>query len=321
MPTFLPRSSRPTTALGLGCAYMTGGFEERHNAQLVRAAFDGGIRHFDVAPTYGNGMAEAVLGRALAGDRDRCTIATKVGFRRPAVSKAKLAIRGLATPIRNTFPSLTRRIPAAMAAAPAERIYTVPFVDASLTESLRNLRTDYIDLFLLHEARPEDLTDELLAYLDRKRSEGVIRATGIASSVKTALAVGERFDAVQHAWSVLDPHPLMSGVCSLTHRSMNPALNKIRSWAVRNPEGAKAFERGTGVAPADSQALADALITSALIANATGVVLASSRNLKRVQRIASLSSFESAGLKSGVLTDFLSENLGFREQIVREAAI
>src|SRR5262245_32083549 len=74
---------RTTTRIGLGCGRLIGGTSFRTSARLVEAALELGIRHFDVAPSYGLGTAEDVLGAVPGGVRD-VTVTTKIGAPRPA---------------------------------------------------------------------------------------------------------------------------------------------------------------------------------------------------------------------------------------------
>lgn len=62
--TFLPNGLLSTSQVGVGCAYLTEGFG-MEEARVIDAAYEAGARHFDVAPQYGMGTAEKVLGFAL----------------------------------------------------------------------------------------------------------------------------------------------------------------------------------------------------------------------------------------------------------------
>ena len=54
----LASSGRETTRLGYGCSSIMGALGRRQSLRLLEAAYDAGIRHFDVAPMYGYGEAE-----------------------------------------------------------------------------------------------------------------------------------------------------------------------------------------------------------------------------------------------------------------------
>jgi aryl-alcohol dehydrogenase-like predicted oxidoreductase len=97
-PHFLRSGSR----LGFG-AWAVGGKAwgaaepEADRFATVRRALEGGITCFDTAPSYGDGASELLLGRALKADRERVTIATKVGPRDDPRSSLEASLRRLAT--------------------------------------------------------------------------------------------------------------------------------------------------------------------------------------------------------------------------------
>ena len=86
----------------------------------IHAALEAGITLFDTAPSYGNGHAEELLGYSLLGLRDQATIVTKGGM----IWDENAFITGL----------------------DSSREHLVKGLD----ESLARLKTDYVDLFLLH---------------------------------------------------------------------------------------------------------------------------------------------------------------------------
>ena len=81
---FLP-IGRKVSQIGLGCGRLVGRSTLIQSARIVETALDLGIRYFDVAPSYGMGTAEEVLGH-VTGDSKEVVIATKVGIPRPHYS-------------------------------------------------------------------------------------------------------------------------------------------------------------------------------------------------------------------------------------------
>ena len=73
----LGTSGRTTTRLGFGCGSIMGAMSGRDSLALLEAAYDAGIRHFDVAPRYGYGEAESCLGEFLQRHRGQVTVTTK----------------------------------------------------------------------------------------------------------------------------------------------------------------------------------------------------------------------------------------------------
>jgi len=71
--------SLDVSTVGLGCNNFGWRIDEAASLDVVHAAFDAGVTHFDTADVYGDGASERFLGRALAGHRDEVVIATKFG--------------------------------------------------------------------------------------------------------------------------------------------------------------------------------------------------------------------------------------------------
>lgn len=144
----------------------TRGFRYR----LLRAAVDHGFTHFDTAPYYGFGMAESDLGAAIPKSSE-ITITTKVGLYPPGgaeQSATGIFARKVAGKILH---SLSRPIVD----------FSLERARRSLDGSLKRLRRDAIDLFMLHEPHPALLsTDEWRKWLDREVTAGKIRLFGIA---------------------------------------------------------------------------------------------------------------------------------------------
>jgi D-threo-aldose 1-dehydrogenase len=151
--------------LGLGTAPLGGLYREVTEDEalaVVDRAYELGLRLFDTAPYYGDGLAERRLGRALAGKpRAELVISTKVGrLLRP------------------------------------EPVFDFSYdgVLRSHEESLERLGLDRVDILLIHD--PDDHFEEALtgAYpaLDRLRGEGVVGAIGVGMNQWQLLAAFAR---------------------------------------------------------------------------------------------------------------------------------
>jgi aryl-alcohol dehydrogenase-like predicted oxidoreductase len=131
--------------------WMWGGSDEGEAVKTIRTALDLGITLIDTAPAYGFGRSEEIVGRAIAehGERERVLIATKAGLEWRAGQV-----------YRN---------------ASAERIR------AEVKESLRRLRTDYIDIYQVHWPDPLVAVGESAAALRELFEQGTIRAIGVSN--------------------------------------------------------------------------------------------------------------------------------------------
>ena len=125
----------------------------KHRQRILHAAYDAGIRHFDVARMYGLGAAEGELGQFAQSKRDQLVLATKFGI--DINPRGGLAARsqGMARRLITLFPALRKVARRSSGALFQPRRYDAQKARDSLESSLRALRTDYVDLFLLHEPK------------------------------------------------------------------------------------------------------------------------------------------------------------------------
>ncbi|MBV8497442.1 MAG: aldo/keto reductase [Gammaproteobacteria bacterium] len=184
----IPASRVSISRLGLGCARLFGGREIKASAKLIEAALRAGVTHFDTAPAYGS---EDVLGEVLSGAAD-VTIATKVGLPRsdPRTTSRR---RRLGPLYRRTLRPLLTRAPGLKAAvlrlagasgnppgSRTRRRLTRSEVMHELEESLRRLRRESVDLYLLHEPDGIEITDELRELFVSLQAQGMVGGFGLA---------------------------------------------------------------------------------------------------------------------------------------------
>ena len=154
--TTLGATGLKVSVAGLGCGGnsrigLGTGKTEAQSIDLVRAALDLGVTYFDTASLYGT---EPILGRAIRpGERARTVISTKAHIHTSA----------------------------------REGIGVLPAVDvvASLERSLRNLNTDYVDVFMLHGVAPAALDRaraEIVPALLAEKAKGKLRHLGITET-------------------------------------------------------------------------------------------------------------------------------------------
>jgi hypothetical protein len=185
---FVSSLSREVSALGFGCAALGSRVSEAQGLRALGFAFERGVTFYDVAPSYGDGEAEEILGKFLAGRRDRVAICTKFGIPRPVVSPLMRLIRPAARAISKVLPQL-RAGAATDRPAEGERRLTPEQVESSVVESLRRLKTDYIDVLALHEPSAADCASEaILAELQRMIEKGYVRCLAIAGTPEAVIA-------------------------------------------------------------------------------------------------------------------------------------
>lgn len=135
--------------IALGCMSLPENFSDAE--KILHKALDFGISFFDTADMYQKGKNEENLGRALKGKRDQVFLATKVG---------------------NQWNSSGT----AWSWNPRKA-----YILQAIEESLKRLRTDYLDLYQLHGGTLEDPWDETLEAFEILKTQGKIRAFGISS--------------------------------------------------------------------------------------------------------------------------------------------
>ncbi len=128
-----------------------GAISERQANRVVKAAFEAGMNFFDTSPYYGRTVSESRLGRGLAGFRDEVVISTKAGrydrFHPEGFDFSRARIK------------------------------------SSIDESLHRLRTDYVDILLLHDIEFSEgsvIFDEALPALCEIRDSGKARFVGVS---------------------------------------------------------------------------------------------------------------------------------------------
>ena len=158
--------------LGFGCGSVMGRMGRRDSLRAMNIAWDQGITLFDTARSYGFGEAEAVLGEFLHGKRVQATVATKFGIIPQKLSKMERATRNVPR-LRKFFAQDTNyEVPLPE--------FTVEGLRASLECSLRQLKTDYVDVLFLHEATADVLRQhDLMEALDRLVQAGKVRRVGL----------------------------------------------------------------------------------------------------------------------------------------------
>lgn len=169
------------SALGLGCMGMSefyGPSDERAVQRTLARAFDQGTTLFDSADMYGNGRNEELLGRFVAGQRDKVVLATKFGIVREGTS---MRIDNRPTYVRNACEA-----------------------------SLRRLGTDHIDLLYAHRINPAHPVEDMVGAMADLVRVGKVRAIGLSeaspATIRKAHAV-HPLAAVQTEYSLLSRAP------------------------------------------------------------------------------------------------------------------
>jgi aryl-alcohol dehydrogenase-like predicted oxidoreductase len=180
----LGRSELTIPRIALGCgnfggvgsapAFFGQGLSDEEAMELMDAAWELGITHFDTADAYGGGRSERAIGRWMDSRGVRPTLTTK------------------------TFNPMSEGGDSGLA---PERI------QRHIESSLERLGVQWVDVYLAHEFDPNTPLQETIETFDRLQSDGTIRAYGVsnwsAGQLDVALEIGSPA-AIQNSHSLLD---------------------------------------------------------------------------------------------------------------------
>jgi aryl-alcohol dehydrogenase-like predicted oxidoreductase len=172
------RTGLDVSAIGFGCWEIGGGYGDIEEQEFVRAisrSLDLGVNCFDTAEGYGMGASERSLGEALGKRRDEAIIVSKFG----------MAYRDMPN----------------MRDSSRERVMV------SIDKTLKNLGTDYLDVYLVHWPDRNTPFEETMSALDDVVRDGKVRFVGLSNfkldEIEACMAV-RRVDVVQYGWNLFD---------------------------------------------------------------------------------------------------------------------
>ena len=134
------------SVVGLGTNNFGPWIDYEQTVAVIDAALEAGITLFDTADIYGQGTSEDFIGRALEGRRDRVVLATKFGMQ--------------------------------MEGAPEIPRGSREYIRFSMEHSLARLRTDFVDVYQMHQPDDQTPIEETLAALHELVQEGKVRYIG-----------------------------------------------------------------------------------------------------------------------------------------------
>jgi aryl-alcohol dehydrogenase-like predicted oxidoreductase len=191
---------RNVSALGFGCASLGSRISPTAGQRAAFRALDLGVTWFDVAPSYGDGQAEELLGKWLSGERRKIVICTKVGIEPPQIARVQRLVRPFIRPLVKLIPQIRQRV---SRLRPTGRHIPIEpeEIEGLVARSLRRLRTDYIDVLALHEPNLSvDASDRVFKAIAQVVKKGMVRSVslaGVPESIWAAVAAGHSVDFFQ----------------------------------------------------------------------------------------------------------------------------
>jgi D-threo-aldose 1-dehydrogenase len=267
---------------------------------VLEFAYDLGIRHFDVAPMYGLGVAEAELAD-FVGSRTDIRIATKFGIEPTAIGRFAGRVQRPIRQILRMSPQIKSRVkqtaigPNAGAVARllySWRDYSVENARRGLVSSLRALRTEQISHFLLHEPVGPLSNDhnDLIDFLETERRTGRIDDWGPAgdlSQMDTTVAnLSKRASVVQVPYNLITGY---SGPASRADRPrivygiLSQALRQVKDVLMHQPKFRQECNQLLDADLSDPRTVVQLLVRDSVRQNKGGTVLISSTRTENLE--------------------------------------
>jgi len=192
------------TAIGLGTWAMGGPWDwgwgpqsDQESLEAIEKALEYNMNWIDTAPSYGLGHAEEIIGEALKSKRENIFLATKCGLVWGADGKVN----------NNNQPDSIQK---------------------EIEDSLRRLKTDYIDLYQIHWPDPRTPVEKSWETLQNLKEKGKIRFAGVSNFNVRLL---EKCESIGHVDSLQPPY-------SLLDRRVD---TEILPWCLQNKTGVVAY--------------------------------------------------------------------------------
>ena len=168
---FLGKSGLEVSAVGYGCMGLSHGYGAvPEHDEAIRKAYELGCTFFDTAEEYGAGHNELLVGEAIEPFRDKIVLATKLHL--------------------NSSEGDTETV-----------------IRRHLEESMKRLRTDYIDLYYQHRIEEDDKVEEVAEVMGKLVKEGKIRGWGQSQAtpdqIRRAHAIAP-LTAIQSEYSMME---------------------------------------------------------------------------------------------------------------------
>lgn len=274
-----------TSRLGFGCANLMARIGRRDSRRILDLAFDSGVRHFDTAPLYGYGEGESLVGDFIAARRHEITVATKFGILPPRRSGLLALAKTAARAVVTVAPSMRERLRKRAASMTQKGSFGIAEANKSIEHSLRELRTDYIDLLLMHDVDPEQITPELIDLLEEKKRQGKIRHYGTATTFARTLAIRARGisggDVAQFPSSLFNDAAETylregSSAAVITHSALGRDFLALRQRLAQDNELRNIWSSTLDLDAGDSTRLGALFLYATLLQNPEGIALFSS---------------------------------------------
>ena len=288
----------------------------RERLALLEHAFEHGVRHFDTAPLYGHGDAEKLIGQFIVDKRENVSVTTKYGlsprsyprYLTPLKPAARFANRRLKQ-LKEVLESKARNASLIQSeveqATKANHIkieaYSVDDIRRQLELSLRKMKMEAVDYFLLHDSSIDHLNDDVVEFLEQAKSDGKLLHYGLATGRAQAALILEQWpefaSVLQHQTEPFTNHSQFkqanrdqqnhsngkSKRLLITHSLFRGDVFELKNVLIANKPLLDAITRKAGYRNFDIQEIITRfLIHQASLHNQTGILLFSCSSQSRL---------------------------------------
>jgi len=175
------------TSLALGTsriASLGSKISQKEADLLFKIALENNIRTIDTSDTYGSGDSERMIGKAIQSNRKDYFITTKAGF-------PHIALPGFLSPLNQVGKKIIQKIS-------PEKNYQKDYLIKSLHKSLKRLKTESVDCFMLHEPTANELlsSSDCWGALSEIKSKGMSKSIGISTNDSAALILALNYVSI-----------------------------------------------------------------------------------------------------------------------------
>jgi len=304
----LGNTTLDVSGIGLGCQSLGGGLyhrDDREAVRVLRRAAEAGINFFDTADHYSLGRSEVLIAKAFNNRRSEVILSTKVGTTYSSLATAALRARPLLRPFSRALRGLKLRLHH-LRASQRHCDFSAAYISRAAENCLRRLRTDYLDLLMLHKPPPVEFErGEAFEALARLQAVGKIRYFGVscdgAADARAALRM-PGLSAIQVTINLLDQSAvpevlplaqrLNCGVIARNPRAQGHLTNEYRDVMAEtyDQDAAEAAAREQAAREFsylanDRRTMAQAAIQFAQHLSAVSVVLPRVVNLQQLEEV------------------------------------
>lgn len=290
---YLSGTELRSSVIGFGCASVLGTVGASRSRLAMKTALDAGINYFDLARSYGFGAAESFVGRFIGRQRDQVILTSKFGIMPPKQNTLLNRLRPLVRPayklLGQVSPGAQESLRKRAGGMAWRDQFNVASARKSLEQSLRDLRTDYLDIWLLHDCvEAVACDDELFTFLDSTVAAGKVRYYGVASNPGAVAAVLSGRPAArvaQFASSVADnavgrfqsltcsAEPAAAAIVTHSPFGRRSLWHNLAAFLAKEPESTRRWSMLLNLDLQAPAGIGEFLLRYAIISNLEGIVI------------------------------------------------